>query len=186
MKHLMMIVAVIMVLAASCNHSMSSDRESGSSKTSKVDRSKRTVIDKAEYIDFTTAKHNARSIKREDILFFLNGGTYKNDNSSIVIKSREGTIELSSDSGYFNGKNDCQVYGVFAFDIQAASEDCLYIRKDQRKSGYLIIDNVVYRDDAMPDLAACLPLYGYSKNRIEVSSIMNGYIVMPSGTYWKN
>jgi hypothetical protein len=43
----------------------------------------------------------------------------------------------------------------------------------------------MFRNDAMPDLAVCLPLYGYSRNRIEVSSVMDGYIVMPSGTYWK-
>jgi hypothetical protein len=70
-------------------------------------------------------------------------------------------------------------------DIQAASEDCLYIKKSHKKSGFLIVDGAIYRDDAVPDLAVCLPLYGYSQNRIEVSSVMNGFITMPSGTYWK-
>jgi len=30
----------------------------------------------------------------------------------------------------------------------------------------------------------CVPLYGFSRNRIEVSPIMSGYAAMPSGTYW--
>ena len=185
MKKLMVVLVIMACWMASCNNGLSSSGESGERKKSKVDRSQRTVIDNAEYVDFTVEKHNAKNVKREDVLYALNGIQYKNENSSIRIKMHEGVIEISSDSGYFNGKQNCQVYGVFAFDIQAASEDCLYLRKDQRKPGYLLIDGVIYRDDAVPDLAACLPLYGYSRNRIEVSPIMDGYIAMPSGTYWK-
>jgi hypothetical protein len=164
---------------------MSSSGSDGSGKNSKRDRSQRTVIDSAEYIDFTGRKHNAKAVRREDMIYALNGNVYKNANSSIVIKAREGTIAVMSDKGNFNGKANCQIYGEFGFDIQAASDDCLYIRKDQNKPGYVMIDGVMYRNDAIPDLAVCLPLYGYSRNRIEVSSVMDGYIVMPSGTYWR-
>ena len=188
MKTVRVVVAAVVIMAAfmtGCNNGLSSNGESDSRNTSKRDRKQRTTIDSAEYIDFTVEKYNAKKIQREDLLYTLNGVTYKNGNSTIKVKTHEGVIEISSDNGYFNGKQNCQVYGVYAFDIQAASEDCLYIRKNQRKPGYLLIDNIIYRDDAVPDLAVCLPLYGYSRNRIEVSSIMDGYIAMPSGTYWK-
>jgi len=185
MKTITAVLAVAAGLMISCNHGLSSGGESGGEKTTKINRGKKTVIDAAEYVDFTVKKNNAKTVRREDMLSLLNGAKYKNGNSSITLKMNEGVIEISSDSGFFKGKKNCQVYGVYAFDIQAAGEDCLYIRKDQKKPGYLLIDGVIYHDSEVPDLAACLPLYGYSRNRIEVSSVMDGYIAMPSGTYWR-
>jgi hypothetical protein len=176
---------VLIMVLVSCNHGISSSGSDGDSKNAKPDRSQRTSIDSAEYVDFTGKNYNAKAVRRDDMINALNGNTYKNGNSSIVIKAKEGTITLMSDKGTFNGKVNCQIYGEFIFDIQAASDDCLYIRKDQGKPGYVMIDGAMYRNDAMPDLTVCLPLYGYSRNRIEVSSVMDGYIVMPSGTYWK-
>jgi hypothetical protein len=177
--------AALIMLCTACNHGLS-DGDGNEKKMSKRDRSQRTVIDNAEYVDFTVKKHNAQAVRREDVMYTLNGGVYKNGNSSIKIKANEGIIEIASDSGRYNNKENCQIYGVYGFEIQAASEDCLYLRKNPRKEGYVIIDNNIFRNDAIPDLAVCLPLYGYSKNRIEVSPVMDGYIVMPSGTYWKS
>lgn len=177
--------AVLILVLISCNHGMSSSGGDSGTRNTKRDRSQRTVIDRSEYVDFTGRQYNAQKVHREEMIYALNGNTYKNGNSSIVIKAREGTITVLSDKGSFNGKQDCQIYGEFGFDIQAASDDCLYIRKDQSKPGYVMINGDMYRNDAMPDLAVCLPLYGYSRNRIEVSSVMDGYIVMPSGTYWR-
>jgi hypothetical protein len=188
MKIIIWLLALLtMITYSSCNDGIST--ASGGRKINegkeKRNRSQRTVIDSAEYFDFTGSKYNARTVVKEDMLYALNGATYSNGNSTIKIKMREGEIEISSDKGSYNGKQNCQVYGVFGFDIQAASEDCLYIRKNQKKEGFLMIDGIMYRNDAVPDLAVCLPLYGYSRNRIEVSSVMDGYIIMPSGTYWK-
>ena len=173
------------VCMLSCNDGLSSTRGSVEGKQSKRDRSQRTVIDSAEYFDFTVPKYNAGTIRKEDVLFTLNNSSFKNGNSLIRIKSQEGTVEISSDSGRYNGKENCQVYGVFAFEVRAASDDCLYIRRDPHKEGFVLIDGNMFRNDAVPDLAVCLPLYGYSRNRVEVSPVMDGYIVMPSGTYWK-
>ena len=169
----------------SCNNDMASVNDNSGKKQATRDRSQRTAIDDAEYIDFTIPKHNAKTIRKEDVLYTLNNALFKNGNSLIRVKMKEGAIEISSDSGRYNGKNNCQIYGVFSFDVKAASSDCLYLRRDPRREGYVLIDGVLFRNDTMPDLAVCLPLYGYSRNRIEVSSIMDGYIVMPSGTYWK-
>jgi len=180
-----LVIGLLAVCLLSCNHGISPAGENNEKKQAKRDRSKQSAVDSAEYIDFTVKKNNAHAIRKEDMLNLLNGITYKNVNSSIRIKALEGTVEITSDSGQFNGKNNCQVYGVFAIDIKAASDDCLYIRKDPQKEGFVLIDGNIFRNDAIPDLAVCIPLYGYSGNRIEVSPVMNGYIVMPSGTYWK-
>ena len=177
------VLAVFCIL--SCNDGMSSVRNKNGEGGARRDRSKRTVIDEAEYIDFTVEKYNAHTVKLEDVLFTLNNSTFKNGNSVIKIRTQEKTIEFSSDNGRHNGKEHCQVYGKFAIDVKAASSDCLYLRKDPRKDGFVMIDGEMFHNDAVPDLIVCLPLYGYSRNRIEVSSIMDGYIVMPSGTYWK-
>lgn len=184
-KVLLTVGMVLAIGCISCNNGMSSPVESGGRKEGKRDKTQKTVIDSAEYIDFTVQKHNARNIRKEDLLYALNGTIYKNNNSSILIKAGEGSIELLSDSGVYNGKKNCQVYAVFGIDVQAAGDDCLYIRKNQNSEGFLIIDGVVFRNDAIPDLAVCLPMYGYSRNRIEISPVMDGYSVMPSGTYWR-
>ena len=178
-------VTVMALCMLSCNDGLSSARESGAGNKVKRDRSQRTVIDAAEYIDFTSGKYNASAVRKEDVLHMLGGFTFKNGNSLIRVKPMEGTVEISSDSGKYNGKENCQVYGVFSFEVKAAGGDCLYIRKDPRREGFVMIDGVMFRNNAVPDLAACLPLYGYSRNRVEVSPVMDGYIVMPSGTYWK-
>jgi hypothetical protein len=172
------------ILIMSCNNGLSSARSSDGD-VKKRDRSQRTVIDNQEYFDFTTEKYNAKSVKIEDMLYTLNNGTFKNGNSVIKIKTQEGVIEISSDEGIYNGKDNCQIYGKFPIEARAASSDCLYIRKDPHKEGYVLIDGVMFNNEAVPELAVCLPLYGYSRNRIEVSSIMDGFIVMPSGTYWR-
>jgi hypothetical protein len=176
------IAAVFCVL--SCNDGMSSVR-SRDGGMAKKDRSQRTVIDSAEYIDFTVEKYNANAVKLEDVMFVLNNSTFKNGNSVIKVNASEKTAEVSSDSGRYNGRENCQIYGKFAIDVKAASSDCLYLRKDPHKEGFVMIDGIMFRNEAVPDLTVCLPLYGYSRNRIEVSPVMDGYIVMPSGTYWK-
>jgi len=185
-KQVLLVLGVTMALCAlSCNNGMSSVNDGGAKNQAGRDRSQRTSIDDAEYIDFTLPKHNANTASKEDMLHTLNNASFKNGNSLIRIKAMEGTVEISSDCGRFNGKDNCQVYGVLPFDIKAAGVDCLYIRRDPHKEGFVLIDGVMFRNDAIPDLAVCLPLYGYSRNRIEVSPVMDGYIVMPSGTYWK-
>ena len=175
---------VVCMFVLSCNDGMSSVRNR-EEPMAKKDRSQRTVIDSAEYVDFTVEKNNANAVKMEDFMFTLNNGVFKNGNSIIKIKSQEKTIEISSDSGIYNGKNNCQVLGKYSIDIKAASNDCLYIRKDPKQDGFVMIDGVMFRNEAMPDLLVCLPLYGYSRNRMELSNIMDGFIVMPSGTYWR-
>lgn len=176
---------LVFAVLLSCNDGMSSARNRDGENKVKRDRSKTTVLDSAEYLDFTIVRNDANKVKKEDVLFTLNNGTFKNGNSVIKIKPQEGAVEISSDSGRYNGKDNCQVYGSFVFDVKAANSDCLYLRKDPNSEGFVMIDGLMMRNDAMPDLAVCLPLYGYSRNRIEVSSVMDGFIIMPSGTYWK-
>ena len=185
MKKFSLLAAVVLFITAtmSCNNGLTGS--SGySEKKGRVDRSQRTVIDSQEYIDFTTAKYDARTWRREDILTALSGKTFKNGNSTIKINMFEGTIEMHTDKGFFNGEKSVQLYAKFGLDVLAANSDCLYIRKNPRMDGTLMVGMQSFKNDQIPDLTICLPLYGYSKNRIEISPVMNGYIGMPSGTYW--
>jgi len=178
-----MAAGITVITVISCNNGLTGEYgKSGPSK--KHDRSQRTTIDAGEYIDFTVPKYNAMMFKKEDILITLGEKTFRNGNSYIKINRSEGTIEINSDSGEYKGKSNCQIYGKYGFEIMAASSDCLYIRHNKSLKGTLLIDGEEFKNEQIPDLSVCLPLYGFSKNRVEVSPIMNGYIVMPSGTYW--
>jgi len=176
--------AIITCTVIACNNGMSATGTRSSGERVKIDRSRRTAIDADEYVDFTVSLHNALTFQKEDLLYTLGDNTYRNGNSYIKINRSEGTIEISSDSGVYDGKMNCQIYGKYGFEIKAASSDCLYLRRNPGVSGALLIDGEAFIDGQIPDLALCLPLYGFSRNRIEISPIMNGYIVMPSGTYW--
>jgi len=184
-KWFMVTAAVITVLTAiACNNGLNATGTRSSGERTKIDRSQRTAIDPSEYVDFTMPQHNAMTFKKEDLLYVLGENTYRNENSYIKINRSEGTIEINSDCGEYNGKKNCQIYGKYGFEIMAASSDCLYIRRSQSLNGTLLIDGTTFKNEQIPDLAVCLPLYGFSRKRIEISPIMNGYIVMPSGTYW--
>jgi len=176
--------AIITCTVIACNNGISATGTRSSGERVKIDRSRRIAIDADEYVDFTVPMHNALTFPKEDLLHTLGDNTYRNGNSYIKINRFEGTIEISSDCGSYNGKENCQIYGKYGFEIKAASSDCLYVRRNQGVNGTLLIDGETFTDGQIPDLALCLPLYGFSRNRIEISPIMNGYIVMPSGTYW--
>jgi len=179
------IMAIAVILAA-CNSGMGESGGTASSgKNDKIDRSQRTVIDASKYTDFTMHDTNASDFTKQDILYALNE-TYsiKGGNSYITIDRKEGAITMSSDDAWYNGEGGHNMYAKYAFDVKAANENCLYIKPDGNKNAQLIIDNESFINHAVSDLLVCLPLYGYSRNRIEVSPIMDGYILMPSGTYW--
>jgi hypothetical protein len=177
------VVLVVAAIVVSCDNGMSTTEKRNTGKP-KIDRSRRTVIDSAQYVDFTVAETNAIGWKWEDLATEVSGRLYKNGNSFIKINRSDKTIEMSSDVAFFNGSSNRQFYAKYGFDVQGASSDCLYIRKDPQREGQMIVDNMVLRNDEIPDLAVCIPLYGYSRNRIEVSPVMNGFVAMPSGTYW--
>jgi len=176
--------AIITCTVIACNNGINATGTRSSGERVKIDRSQRTAIDANEYVDFTVPQHNALTFQKEDLLYTLGDKTYRNGNSYIKINRSEGTIEINSDCGMYDGKNNCQIYGKYGFEIKAASSDCLYVRRNPGVSGTLLIDGEAFTNDLIPDLAVCLPLYGFSRNRIEISPIMNGYIIMPSGTYW--
>jgi len=185
MKKLMIAAAFIAVLAA-CNSGMGENGGTASNgKNEKPDRSQRTVLDNSKYTDFTLGDNDASNFSRQDLLYALNE-TYslKGGNSYITIDRKDGTITLSSDDAWYNDEGGHNMYAKFTFDVRAANENCLYIKPDGKKGAQLIIDSESFVNQAVPDLLVCLPLYGFSRNRIEVSPVMDGYILMPSGTYW--
>jgi len=185
MKQLTGIAAVIITMAA-CNHGMSNTGGMNVlGVNDRVDRSQRTVIDAAKYVDFTVRGNNAAQFTKQDLMSEL-GGAYKiaGGNSFITIDRMDGTVTLSSDDAWYKGAGGHNMYAKYVFDVQAANGDCLYIKMDKKKKAQFIMDRESMTNQAVPDVVVCVPLYGYSRNRIEVSSVMNGFIAMPSGTYW--
>jgi hypothetical protein len=185
-RKIMVTAAAALIMLAACNNGLSdASGQRSSGQNNRIDRSQRTVIDGAKYVDFTVKEHNAALYKKENVLYELNG-TYRiaGGNSYITVDRIDGTVTLSSDDAWYEGKSGCNMYARFAFDVQAAGSDCLYIKMDAKKRGNLIIDAKSFTGKEIPDLLVCVPLYGFSRNRIEVSPIMNGYSAMPSGTYW--
>jgi len=184
-KKLTGIAAVIIAMAA-CNNGMSnSGGMNVRGVNDRVDRSQRTVIDAAKYVDFTIRENNAALFTKQDVMSELNG-TYRiaGGNSFITIDRMDGTVTLSSDDAWYKDTGGHNMYAKYVFDVQAANGDCLYIKMDKKKKAQFIMDRESMTNQAVPDVAVCVPLYGYSRNRIEVSSVMNGFIAMPSGTYW--
>jgi len=179
-------VFVVVLALTACNSGMG---EGGNVqpgvKTEKIDRSQRTMIDSAKYIDFTVSANDAFKITKQDVMYALNGVySLKGSNSYITIDRKDGTIALSSDDAWYNNEGGHNMYAKFVFGVSAANENCLYLKKDNKEEAQLVIDSESFVNQAVPDLLVCLPLYGFSQNRIEVSPIMDGYILMPPGTYW--
>jgi len=185
-KKAAMAMAIFIALFAACNDGLgNAGGRNDKGDTARLNKSKRTVIDASRYIDLTAKETEAKKIKKEDILS-ESFGTFKieNGNSYIKIDRKEGSIVLSSDDAYYNGKSGNNMYVKYLFDVEAANSNCLYIRMKDKKNAQLIMNSETFVNDAVPDLLVCLPLYGFGRNRVEVSSIMNGFIAMPSGTYW--
>jgi hypothetical protein len=195
MKRLERLVAVYILVTvcigacifASCNDGMSgTSRMSESGQNRRLNRSQRTIIDAGKYTDLTVTANDAQKIAKEDILF-MSFGEYKIEggNSAIKIDRRDGSVTLTSDDAFYKGEGGRQLYAKYRFDVSAANPDCLYIKAGNKQGAVMLIGSEKFEGEAMPDLALCLPLYGFGQNRIAVSPVMNGYIAMPSGTYWK-
>jgi len=179
-------LAAAVAVLASCNDGLSSKGGHSSGQNERRDKSARTIIDAGDYVDLTLEKNNARTISKADVLY-KTFGTFKIEggNSVITVNRNEGTITMSSDDAFYDGREKRQFYAKFSFEVAAASADCLYMRIGKKDKATMIVDNLAFENQSVPDIAVCLPLYGFGSNRIEVSSVMNGFIAMPSGTYWK-
>jgi hypothetical protein len=180
------LLTVFILCAVSCHDGISGSGGMNSSGTNdRIDRSKRTSIDASKYTDMTAKGVNAAKFTKFDIMADLSGKyIQENGNGYISFDRQEGTVTISSDNAFFLGQGRLNMYARYLFDVDAANGDCLYIRPDKNKKGQMVIGSMAFSDQTLPDLALCLPLYGFSRNRIEVSPLMNGYIAMPSGTYW--
>jgi len=185
MKKMTVIAVIAIAVMVSCNNGLGGAGGMSSSGAGKPDRSKRTTIDSQKYTDFTAKNVYASKFTKQDILYELNGAfKIAGGNSYIKIDRQDGTITLSSDDAWDGESAGHNMYVKYTFNVEAANEDCLYIKMDNKRNAQMIMDYKTLTNQEVPDLAVCLPLYGYSRNRIEVSPIMEGFIAMPSGTYW--
>jgi len=185
MKKITVIAVIAITVMVSCNNGLGGAGGMSSKGAGQIDRSQRTSIDASKYVDFTAKNVYASKFTKQDLLYELNG-TFKiaGGNSYITIDRQDGTITLSSDDAWDGDSEGHNMYVKYAFEVQAANEDCLYIKMNTKRNAQMIMDYKTYVNQEVPDLAVCLPLYGYSRNRIEVSPVMDGFIAMPSGTYW--
>jgi len=181
-----LVLTAALALLVSCNHGLSSSSGGKvNGQNERRTRGQRIVIDAAKYVDFTVKENNAAKYTKFDILNELsNTFRIKGGNSYITIDRTRGTITLSSDDAWYKESGGHNMFAKYVFDVQAANSDCLYIKMDGKKKAQLIIDNESMVNYEVPDLLVCLPLYGFSRSRIEVSPVMDGFIAMPSGTYW--
>lgn len=149
----------------------------------KIPRNYIGKVDSGKYIDI--AKEGTRSLTK-DTLITIASGTYYNEESMIKIDAKSKTIQIKTSVGRLEGdENLHMIDGTYLFSFNAASDKVGYLRHSTRKGLRIKIDGKEISGDKVPDFVTCIPLYGYGENRIEVSSIMDGYMAMPSGTYWK-
>jgi hypothetical protein len=183
----MALFALVLVIV-SCNDGMSSNSRGGSESgmNNRGQRTRRTVIDAGKYKEMTDKKINANSIIKMDVLeLCFENYRLENGNSEIKFDRTEGTVTLTSDDAFYKGLKGQQMYAKYKFDVAAANDDCLYLRLKNKEGARLIIGSDMFSNNEVPDLVVSLPLYGFGTNRVAVSPVMNGYIGMPSGTYWK-
>lgn len=140
------------------------------------------AIDSSRYKNVTMNNVNARLLDREDFSSVV-AGTYYNGASYIEISN--GRCHMYTPE-CINGdyKGEC-FEAEFSYTVKAASENCVYICPlTMNKTGYTHNGRYVYGIEGKP-FALYLPMYGYGENRVEVSSVLDSEICMPSGTYWK-
>lgn len=177
------VLAVTTLAFLSCQPVLNSTKDNMEKikKKSPLSRS----IDSSYYKDLTLTETDATTLKKPDVLYH-SFGTYYQGESSITIDQATGSITLSGVNVALPGKQGTHSFKTkYVFDVYAASKHCLYIRQSNRADLIAYIDMDELQGNHVPDLLTCVPLYGYGASRIEVSPIMDGFIAMPSGTYWK-
>jgi hypothetical protein len=182
MKMGRLVLAGIITIMCSCSNTFLSEKSNEALGNTSGPVSMLKSVDAGYYRDITLPQADAREVRKSDILYTC-AGSYKNGNATITIDPTRGTIELYAGYSETSGKTFRTIY---SFEAKAADKNSLYIRPDVRKTVQVQVNGLTVNSESISDLALCLPLYGYGVNRIEVSSVMDGYALMPAGTYWKS
>ena len=178
-KFLIIINITLLFLLPSCKTEVPRLTKVGEQKISKT-----VKVDNSEYIDCTNDNINASVITNSDFLLYCRG-SFRNGNNVISINPEEETITIETSSSLNEKMFGKNVKATFKYDIDSASSNLLYIRPKTRESGQVFIDDVPYSILELPSFLLYIPLYGFGQKRIEVSPILDGEVLLSSGTYWK-
>ena len=179
-KICMMVLSAVCVILCGCNFSGGDSSMSTKKKIAVLH-----ALDKVQYRNVTMNNVNARYLDREDFSSLVSG-KYVNGESYIEIDMERGRCHVYTENCPNAAYKGEKFESDFVYTVKAAGENCIYLCPlSLNKTGYSHNDRFVDAVEGKP-FALYLPFYGYGENRLEVSSIMNGEICMPSGTYWKS
>ena len=178
------LVCLISVFFVSCSQNLLDSP----AKPSKKDGSARSLtslsLDSSFYKDVTLSNVNARLLTKYDFAS-VSEGCFYNGKSYIEVDFLKGNVTLFTPQS-----TSTEIYGksfkvTFNYEIKAADQNNAYICPSSFSNLKAFVEGKEINANEISNLNFIVPLYGYGKSRIEVSSVMRGFNALPSGTYWK-
>lgn len=182
MKRCLILLAFSFVMFSSCRTELTPfniDKESSKKKIERVKQNNPNSIDPGYFFDVTLRQNNAFTVTKDAFMSSCDGYYTKGDSSIRVL---DDYIVLRSDSiasGKYKGSSFVCEY---EYVLKAGGSHMMYLCPKNIKS--LRINGNDIPKGLYSDFYTYVPLYGFGENRIEVSSVMDGVIALPSGTYW--
>lgn len=179
MKVKFFVVSVLVLLSVSCREGFISEKKNEKS----IQGVKYTVkCDEGEYIDVTGKNASASSVSVSDF-FLVCTQNYKGPSCSLSFDSSSGKLHVSGKSSLESCRGkDFEL--SYVFDIKSASENLMYLCPKSPFSVSLIIDGKECDYSSFPSFAYDIPLYGFGSSRLEIASVLEGLVFVPSGTLW--
>ena len=174
----------ILLCFASCSQNLLDNP----SRPSKKNPSSRNVtalsLDPTFYKDVTLSNINAKLLTKYDFAS-VSEGTFYNGKSYIKVDFNKGFVTLFTPESCSK-----EIYGKsfkvsFNYEVKAADQNTLYLCPSSFSNLKAYVNGQEISANQISNLNFIIPLYGYGKSRLEVSSVMNGFNALPSGTYWK-
>lgn len=140
---------------------------------------------KKEFVDVTMGEVNSFAIGVEEFSNVTIGRYEHEGTDSYIEIMKNGTCQIFTSAIMAEGDYHNQKFETsFNLSVDSASKNILYIRPATLHDlEYKIGEEYV---SAIEDggFLPFLPFYGFGGGRLEISPIMNGFIALPSGTYW--
>lgn len=148
--------------------------------------SEKDLEDTVPFVDVTRGEINATKL---DSTSFSDSsvGMYEHEGSDAFIEiKRNGKCTLFSPGIMAVGEYQNEAFEAgFTFSIESASEDILYMRPSSLHMIEYKIGSDYFKASEVQGFLSFIPFYGFGSSRLEVSPIMNDFIALPSGTYWR-
>lgn len=156
----------------------------GGSSNREYERAVTKAMDTKVFVDLTDGKNNAHNIDKAQFMIVVEGVYRHKSGAFIKLNSRRGTVELYNPEATIEKLGKKEFKAVFPYSVFAANKETLYIKQSNTGTLVVMLNNEEKKAGEFPDLITCIPFMGYGGGRLEVSNIMDGFIAMPSGTYW--